>query len=251
MQETQEKKWYEDESFWKTFAPTMFNQERLDVTAEEIDQIIKLLDIEKSAKILDLCCGMGRHSLELARRGYSIVGVDLTHEYLTKARTQAKSEGLNIEFVRNDMRRFCQIESFDVVINMFTAFGYFENQAENKRVLTNIYCSLRQGGKLIIDMVGKEVLARIYRERDWHEEDGRIILLECKMRDNWSWADNRWIVLEDGKQREFRFGHRIYSAVEIADLLKACGFSSVNIFGDLTGADYDHNAKRLIAVAQK
>lgn len=251
MQEAQRKTWYEDESFWKTFAPAMFNQERLDVTAEEIDQIIKLLDVEKGAEILDLCCGIGRHSLELARRGYSVVGVDLTEEYLAKARKQAESEGLNIEFVRNDMRRFCQIESFDVVINMFTAFGYFESQAENKRVLTNIYCSLRGGGKLIIDMVGKEVLARIYRERDWHEEDGRIFLRECKMRENWSWADNRWIVLEDGKQREFRFGHRIYSAVEIADLLKDSGFSSVSIYGDLAGADYDHNAKRLIAVAQK
>ena len=127
MQETQRKTWYEDESFWKTFAPTMFNQERLDVTAEEIDQIVTLLGLEKGAKILDLCCGIGRHSLELARRGYSIVGVDLTEEYLAKARKQAESEGLNIEFVRNDMRRFCQIESFDAVINMFTAFGYFES----------------------------------------------------------------------------------------------------------------------------
>ncbi|MHC4070301.1 MAG: class I SAM-dependent methyltransferase [Planctomycetota bacterium] len=251
MKETQEKAWYEEESFWKSFAPAMFNQERLDVATEEIDQVIELLGIEKGAKILDLCCGIGRHSLELARRGYSIVGVDLTEEYLGKARKQAESEGLNVEFVRNDMRCFCQNESFDVVINMFTAFGYFESQAENKRVLSNIYCSLREGGKLIIDVMGKEVLARIYRERDWHEEDGRIFLRESKMQQNWSWADVRLIVLEDGEQREFRFGHRVYSAVEIEGLLKDCSFSSVSIYGDLTGADYDHNAKRLIAVGQK
>ena len=104
MQKTQTKTWYEDESFWRTFAPTMFHRERLDATAEEINQIIELLDIEKGAKILDLCCGIGRHSLELARRGYRVVGVDLTQEYLAKARKQAESEGLNIEFVRNDMR---------------------------------------------------------------------------------------------------------------------------------------------------
>jgi SAM-dependent methyltransferase len=251
MQETQKKTWYEDESFWKTFAPTMFNQERLDVTAEEIDHIVKLLALEKGAKILDLCCGIGRHSLELARRGYQVVGVDLMEEYLAYARKQAESEGLNVKFVRNDMRQFCQIENFDVVINMFTAFGYFESQAENKRVFLNLHCSLRKGGTLIIDMIGKEVLARIYQERDWHQEDGRIFLRECKMQQNWSWADNRWIVLENGKIREFRFGHRIYSAVEITDLLKECGFSSVSIYGDLKGADYDHNAKRLIAVARK
>ncbi|MHC4792091.1 MAG: class I SAM-dependent methyltransferase, partial [Planctomycetota bacterium] len=249
MKKTQEKAWYENEGLWKAFGPAIFNQERLEAATEEIDEVIELLQIEKGAKILDLCCGIGRHSLELARRGYGVVGVDLTEEYLAKARKQAESEGLNVEFVRKDMRRFCQSEGFDAVINMFTAFGYFESQAENKRVLSNIYRSLRGGGKLIIDVMGKEVLARIYRERDWHEEDGRIFLRESKMQQNWSWADVRLIVLEDGKQREFRFGHRIYSAVEIEVLLKDCGFSCVSIYGDLTGADYDQNAKRLIAVA--
>ena len=71
------------------------------------------------------------------------------------------------------------------------------------------------------------------------------------MRQNWSWIDSRWMMLENGKIQEFRFGHRIYSAVEIVGLLKGCGFSSVSIYGDLEGADYDQNAKRLIAVARK
>ena len=204
----------------------------------------------QSPKILDLCCGIGRHSLELARRGYRVVGVDLTEEYLTKARKQAESEYLNIEFIRNDMRRYCQIEGFDVVINMFTAFGYFESQAENKRVLTNIYCSLRKGGTLIMDMAGKEVVARTWRERDWHEQDGRIFLRESRISQNWSWSENTWMMLEKGKLQKFEFAHRIYSAVELTDMLKDCGFSSVSIYGDLAGADYDHNAKRLIAVAR-
>ncbi len=176
MNKTQKKVWYEDESFWKTFAPILFHQERLDVTAEEIDQIIELLDIQKGAKILDLCCGVGRHSLELALRGYSIVGVDLTEEYLAEARKQAGSEGLNIEFVRNDMRRFCLLESFDAVINMFTAFGYFEDLADDKRVLANIYCSLREGGKLLMDIAGKEVIAKEFSEREWRDQNGDISL---------------------------------------------------------------------------
>lgn len=251
MRKKQGKPWHENDSFWKTFGPVMFNQERLDATAEEIDQIVELLGIKTDAKILDLCCGIGRHSLELARRGFQVIGVDRTKEYLAKARKRAESEGLNIEFVRGDMRRFCLLEGFDVVINMFTAFGYFEKPAENRRVLTNMYCSLRKGGKLLIDIMGKEVLARIYRERDWYEEDGKIVLRECKMRENWSWAENRWILVGNGKKREFRFGHRVYSAVELAALLTDCGFSSVSIYGDLDGSDYDHKAKRLIAVARK
>ena len=251
MQKEKKKTWYEDESFWKTFAPTMFNQERLDAASGEVDNIVKLLAPKQDAKILDLCCGIGRHSLELARRGYQVVGVDLTEEYLDKARKQAVSEGLNITFVRSDMRQFCQIEEFDAVINMFTAFGYFETQADNLRVLTNIYCSLRKGGKLILDTIGKEILARIFKERDWHEENGRIFMRECKAQQNWSWIDSRWMMLENGKIEEFRFGHRIYSAVELVNMLNECGFSSVSIFGDLEGAEYDQNAKRLIAIAGK
>ncbi len=251
MKKEQAKAWYEDESFWETFAPTMFTQEKLNDTAEEIDKVIKLLDIEKDAKILDLCCGIGRHSLELARKGYSVVGVDLTEEYLTKASKAADSEGLHIEFVRDDMRQFSRSDSFDAAINMFTAFGYFESAEEDKRVLENIYCSLRKGSKLIIDIMSKEILARIWQERDWHEQDGRIFLRESKLTQDFSWVENRWILLEDGKQKEHRFGHRIYFAVELCGLLTDCGFRSVNCYGDLDGGDYDHNAKRLIAVAQK
>jgi SAM-dependent methyltransferase len=251
MRRKQEKIWYEDKSLWKIAAPILFSRKRLGDTEQEVDQIIKLSGIKKGAKILDLCCGIGRHSLEFTRRGYNVIGVDLTEEYLAKARRKAKAEGLKVQFVRDDMRRFCLLDGFDAAINMFTAFGYFENPLEDRRVLTNVYCSLRKGGTLLIDFMGKEVIARIFRQREWYEDNGRTILREHKIRQDWSWVDNRWIILENGKRREFSFGHRIYSAAEIASLLKDCGFKSANIYGDLAGADYDHNAKRLIAVVQK
>ncbi len=102
-----------------------------------------------------------------------------------------------------------------------------------------------------MDMAGKEVVAKVFSEREWRDQNGNIFLRESKISQNWSWCENKWMMLENGKLQEFNFGHRIYSAVEIAGLLKNCGFSTVSIYGDLTGADYDHNAKRLIAVAQK
>jgi cyclopropane fatty-acyl-phospholipid synthase-like methyltransferase len=251
MQKEKTKIWYENESFWKTFAPTMFHRERVEATAAEVEQIVKLLNVNKTATILDLCCGIGRHSLELAQRGYNVVGVDLSKEYLAKARSKAKARGLNIKFLKDDMRRFCQLDYFDAAINMFTAFGYFDNPADDKRAVSNIYYSLRKGGTLIIDVIGKEIIARMFRSRDWDENNGRIFLQERKLDRDWSWIDNKWIVFENGKKREFEFGHRIYSAAELTALLKDCGFKSVKIFGDLSGADYDHNAKRLIAVAKK
>jgi len=251
MRKKQKKIWYEDKNLWKTVAPVLFNQKRLGDTAEEVDHIIKLSGIRKGAKVLDLCCGIGRHSLELARRGFNVTGVDLTEEYLAKARRKAKAEGLNIQFIRSDMSQFCLLDSFDAAINMFTAFGYFENPADDRRVLSNMYCSLRKGGTLIIDVIGKEIIARIFCQRQWCEENGRTFLQEHKIRQDWSWIDNKWIVLENGRRKEFKFGHRLYSATELTGLLKDCGFRSVKIYGDWADADYDHNAKRLIAVARK
>lgn len=246
-----QKNWYENENFWETFAPVMFNQKRLGETKTEVDRMVKLLGIKKGTGILDLCCGFGRHSLGLARAGFSVTGIDLNEEYIAMARRKAKAEGLDIRFIRNDMRRFCLLEGFDAVINMFTAFGYFENQADDRHVLKNVYYSLRKGGKLLIDIMGREILARIYCERTWQEENGKVFLQEHKIRHDWSWIINRWIVLENGRRKEFEFGHRLYSAAELTGLLKDCGFRSVRIYGDLTGSDYDHNAKRLIAVAGK
>src|SRR5207244_6079914 len=80
-----------------------------------------------------------------------------------------------------------------------TSFGYFENPQEDRQVAMNISHSLKPRGVLVMEMMGKEVLARIFQERDWHEEDGVLILEERKIRSGWDWIDARWILFQDGK----------------------------------------------------
>jgi hypothetical protein len=104
---------------------------------------------------------------------------------------------------------------------------------------------------LLLDMMGKEILARIFSERDWREEDGMLILEERTLAPDWSFLDNRWILLKDGERREVTVSTRQYSAAELGRLLKDAGFDRVDIYGDLGGAAYDMAAKRLIAVAHK
>jgi SAM-dependent methyltransferase len=202
-------------------------------------------------KILDLCCGIGRHSLEFARRGFHVTGVDRTKSYLDKARQKAKTEKLNIEFINEDMRKFCRADTFDVVINMFTSFGYFEDADNDRQVVENVYRSLKSDGKFLIEIMGKELVARDFRERDWNEINGVIILEDRKLLNNWEKIESRWIILKDGQQVEHKFVLRLYSAVEISSLLKQCGFSDVEIYGSLEGINYDHKANRLVAVARK
>jgi len=245
------KAWHEQDFFWKTVYPILFSKHRLSDAPGEVDRIVSLLEITPGATVLDLCCGVGRHSLELARRGFNVTGVDRTRFYLEKASKKAEEEGLRVEFLQDDMRKFCRPDAFDAVLNLYTSFGYFEDPKEDQQVIENVYRTLKSGGVLLMEMMGKEILARIFLKRNWYEEEGMIVLEERKLSKNWSWIDNRWILIKGNNRTEFKVSHRLYSATELTALLGGCGFTGIEVYGDLDGSPYDHTAKRLVAVARK
>jgi len=246
-----QKPWHEDDSFWDTCGPLMFTPQRVANTPVEAEKVVDLLEIAPPDHILDLGCGIGRFSLELARRGFQVTGVDRTRSYLDQTREQAEKEGLNIEYIRDDMRTFSRPDSFNSVISMFTSFGYFEDPEDDRQVVVNVFDSLKTGGTFIIDAQGKETLARKFRERDWNEADGVIWLQERKVSQNWSWMWNRWIMLKDKERTEFEISHRLYAGTEMATLLTGCGFKQVDIYGNFDGDPYDHKARRLVVVGHK
>jgi SAM-dependent methyltransferase len=245
------REWFDRDSFWEATEDKLFTPRHWENAPGQVENAIALLGVAPGAAVLDLCCGPGRHSLELARRGFNVTGVDRTAMYLNQAREQAQAEGLEVEFVQRDMRRFIRLNAFDAAINMYTSFGYFKDPADDKKVLVNLHRSLKPGGALLIDTMGKEVLARVFVEREWSEQDGAIMLEERKLHPGWDWIDCRWVFLKGSRRTEVRFGHRLYSAVELSSLLLEAGFADVKAFGDLQGAPYDHTARRLIVVARK
>ncbi len=171
--------------------------------------------------------------------------------FIDEARRRAGNEDLEAEFIQADMREFRRPESFDAVINLFTSFGYFADPADDRRVVENFFASLKPGGKLVIDMVGKEVLARVFRPRIWEEREGALFLEERRIIDGWSRIETRWIIVRDDAWEEFTLSLRLYSGTEITALLRDVGFSDVRLYGGLDGTPYDHEAKRLVAVATK
>jgi SAM-dependent methyltransferase len=243
--------WYENDSFWQSFEPVLFNKKRIEQTLSEVDQIIQLLNMNERMKILDLACGPGRHAIEFARRKYRVTGVDRTQFYLDKARDLAATENLQIQLIRSDMRNFIRENEFDVALNLFSSFGYFENPDDDQKVLENIYHSLKSGGHLLLDMVGKEIVARIFQEKGWQEIDGHLWLEDRRITDNWGYIENRWILISDNKRAEHNFRLRLYSAAELTSLLIQCGFKEIKVYGNLIGSDYNHRAERLIVSAQK
>jgi SAM-dependent methyltransferase len=247
------KPWYEDDEFWECFAPKIFPKDHWDNAPMEVEKVVSLLQLKSGACVLDLGCGTGRHSLELARRGFQVIGIDRTAMFLEEARTRAAAEKLKIQFVEADMRTFVSPEKFDAIVNLYTSFGYFEDPEEDKRVLKNVFASLKLGGKFLIDVIGKEVFARMipFREHEWFEDQDVFYLQETKPIENWSRVKGRWIRFKNNEKKEFTISHQLYSGSELLSLLHEAGFPTVSLFGELTGLPYDHTARRLIALAIK
>ncbi|MBI4319289.1 MAG: hypothetical protein HY675_12435 [Chloroflexi bacterium] len=148
-------------------------------------------------------------------------------------------------------RTCCQPDTFDVAVNPLTSFGYFEDPEDDRRVARNVYSSLKPGGAFVIELMGKEVLARVFQQRDWNEHDGVLMLAERKVSQNWSWLENRWIMIKGDTRTQLRYSHRIYSAAELVSLLTECGFRRVDVAGDLTRSRCNHSAKWLLVVGHR
>jgi len=244
--------WHETDEIWESLGPVLFTRRRWERAEVEVGLLIALLGLSGTERVLDLPCGTGRHSLELARRGYRVTGVDRTESYLGEARRRGGDEGIDVEWVRADMRSFSRPEAFDVVLNMYTSFGYFEDAADDRLAAQAFLNALVPGGRLLMELHGKENLAAGFQPRDWVELDDGVLLLEDRaITDHWRSVHNRWIVFHDGGRHEIEFSLRLYGAGELIDLLSSVGFSEINAFGNLDGDPYDEHARRLVVVAHR
>jgi SAM-dependent methyltransferase len=245
--------WHEDERFWAAFRDAMFPPEKFADASDELDSVLDLpgVDVTAGDAVLDVPCGPGRHSVAFAERGVEVTGVDATEPYVEEARSRATEAGVDVEFVEADMREFARAGAFDLAVNLFTSFGYFEDRADDERVARNLHDSLAPDGTLVMDMASKETLARDFRERTWDDFADGYVLEERTVSDDFSWIENTWHLVVDGDVREFDVSHRLYSAYELTALLERVGFSQVDAYGTLDGDAFDHEAERLLVVAQR
>lgn len=144
-----EKDWYK-----KIWTLDIQDQSWVEDTKRQVDFLIEKLQMKGTERILDLACGFGRHSIELARRGYDVTGVDITPEYIEYATKQAKTEKLNAGFICSDIRNVSFHNEFDVVLNMADgAIGYLENEEENLKIFHVISEALKSGGRHFMDIM--------------------------------------------------------------------------------------------------
>lgn len=252
-----------NEDYLKTYVDIITNQR----TEKEVRFILKFIRENfknKKIKILDLACGYGRHSILLAKKGYFITGIDYSDFFLKLAREEVGKFNLkNVEFLKQDIRKIKFKNEFDLVISMFTSFGYFDDESDNFLVLKNVYQSLRKGGFFILDLEnylrwfdlflsnGKLIKNFIYytitkKQSNNLKVKTEFLLDYYKMRIiiRRSWS-------EDKEKKSYEGSFRIYSLGEILFYLRLLNFEVKKIYGGFNNEKFTPFSSRMIIIASK
>lgn len=225
----------------------------------EVDFIEESLAVEKHAVVLDLACGMGDHANELAARGYSVVGFDLSSGMLDIAKRGAKRR-LGADpafspptFTQGDMREMAYEEAFDGVYCWSTSFGYFDED-KNLAVLASVHRALRQGGMFLLDVVNRDYVAPRSPSLVWFEgtqcvcmDDVFVDYFTSRLR------VKRTAMFEGGLSRELDYSIRLYSLNELGKMLKEVGFKVVEVTGHTShpGVFFGTESPRMIVLAER
>ena len=251
MKNHRKKEWFDNDSFWRDVYPFMFPKKRFEDAIDQVEKGIKLTK-PKGREVLDLCCGPGRCSIVLAQQGFNVTGVDGTKYLLDKAKAKARAAKVKIDWIHEDMRDFVRPDAFDLVLSMFTSFGFFDDKNQDVEVLRNMYDNLRPGGTCLIDVMGKERLAKILQDTVSEVlPDGSKLVHRHEVFDDWTRIRNEWIIIRKGRAKSYKFHISIYSGQELRDRLEGVGFQKVKLYGNLDGEDYGPDTERLVAVGQK
>lgn len=237
--------WFEDEDLWVGFADVMFPGKR-EQEATELVATSPLLKVAAGMRVLDLACGPGVHVVPLARHGAEVTGVDLSAAMLDRAQVACDRAGVAARLVHANMLEFTEPGAYDLVINMYTSFGYFTDPGDNLTVLRNIHASLAPGGSVVIDLLGKEVLAGWVGRPQAVDVDGGTVFMRDTILEDWTRLRTDWTLVRGETVRECSILTHLYSAAEIRALLAQAGFSEIQCFGDFDESPYDNRASRLI-----
>jgi D-alanine-D-alanine ligase len=243
-----------DPLYLKTDADVVCDPE---ITADETNKILDILNLPPEGHILDICCGQGRHVLEFARRGYHAEGLDRSHFLIQKARTAARKEGLRVRFREGNARSLpYRPDSFDVVTVLGNSFGYFETMQEDLNVLSEIRRVLKPWGKVVIDIADGAYLRDNFQPRSWEWIDTRLFV--CRERalsiDRQRLISREVVTdIEKGVIADRFYAERLYSRETFTKLLEMAGFSRIDVCAidarSTRGQDLGMMERRFLAIA--
>lgn len=239
------KDWFNSENYLKVYS------HRDETEAERLVELIaKSLNLKVNSSVLDMACGAGRHAVTFAKLGFKVTAVDLSQRLISEAKKSAKQEGVELDFILSDILEYETSKKFDLVVNLFTSIGYFENDDENYAVIKKANNLLNQGGYFVLDYFNKDFLLKNLIPTTVFSENG------SRITQNRSFEGSRIVkkitIENNDSVEEFYESVRLYSYDEILIYFKKAGFTITKQFGDYFGNNYERETSpRLIIFAVK
>ncbi|MBI5499119.1 MAG: L-histidine N(alpha)-methyltransferase [Deltaproteobacteria bacterium] len=222
-------------------------------TRNELDFIERALGVAKTARILDLGCGDGRQAVELAHRGYEVVGLDLSLPMLARAGDAAQAKGVKINFIQGDMRDLRFEGAFDAVYCVGSTFGYFDDDT-NQAVLSSVFRALKPGGRLLLGMTNRDYVTLNQPRSTWFQGDDRQYLEDT----DFNFITSRLVVKRSwatsaGDQETVEYTIRLYSLHELGKILHAAGFRVIEVSGHVVtpGVFFGADSANLLLLAER
>jgi SAM-dependent methyltransferase len=243
--------WYEtffNEDYLRIYAPSLPAAR----SAREVADIERLLSLEPGSCILDLCCGYGRHAVRLAARGYQVVGLDRSEVLLLHAQTEAEMQQVQVRWVRSDMTVIPFENAFDVILSVFTSFGYFEREEEDQRVLEQVDKALKPGGIFLLDTNPLTRVACVHAPSSVVRYDDGLIVVEERYLDLVASRQETRVTLflPDGGRTEYQQSIRVYTLTELIRMCASVGLVFQAAYGGLDGSLLSPES-RLVLLARK
>ena len=243
--------WWED-IYNRQIYFDLYEEADTGLAEQEVQQVVTLLHPQDGASILDLCCGYGRHSIQLARRGFQVTGVDISVTQIQRAREVAKNARVPLDFRVADARKLDFQEAFDLVFTMFVSFGFFKEEHENKQVLQGVQRALKPGGRLLLDLWNREKEIREFKPITCEKIRDLIVLKEWQFealtgRLNWK----NTVIFPDGNRESWEHSIRAYTVAELKALVEEAGLQFEAVYGNLAGEEYSLDSPSAIIVATK
>ena len=243
------KEWFED--WFNTEEYRNVYKHRNENDAKElVELILENTDIPRDGKVLDLACGPGRHSILFAQKGYKVSAVDLSKNLLKVALDSAVKSNVKVNFIEADLRNLCIKPKFDLVVNLFTSFGYFEDDKENFKLFGRAFYFLNDNGYFVLDFFNKDYLQKnIVAKSEGYIDRSRIIQ-ERKIEGER--VIKKITILNNGNEKHFMESVRMYSKDELITEIEKRGFKVEKVFGGVRGRTFDlETSQRIIIIARK
>lgn len=225
------------------FANSTIGSLKFKLLAEkQVKFLDSVLGLKKGVTVLDVPCGTGRHSKIFAQLGYQVTGLDISKACILISKKKSRHQ--NASYLQSDMSNLSKFKSkYDLVINLFTSFGYFHTDKENENVLKEMVRCLKPNGKLVINTISRDWILKIYQPARWVEDNGKLIIEASKYDPKTKYNESQMIML-DKKSPKPKLEHyhyhrvRLYSKDELVKLMKKAGLKDIKVYGDFDGNKY-------------